>query len=229
MAESRILLVEDDTKISESIVKGLTDVGFAVDVAFDGESALAKAHGNRYDLLLLDLMLPKKDGLSVLRELRSSGEHAKILILSAKRNVDDRVAGLEIGADDYLTKPFVFQELIARCRALLRRDKTKRSASETKLVSGIIELDLVGRVAAVNGKSVELRPKEFCLLEYFIRNQGQILTKDQILAQIWRYNFDPQTNVVDVLVCRLRNKIQDPDAARLIKTIRGMGYVYNSL
>src|SRR5665213_1427818 len=171
MDNSQILLIEDDVKISDFIAKELNAVGFHVDIAHDGVGALDMARAKSYDLMLLDLMIPKKDGLSVLAELRAQGERAKIMILSAKRKVDDRVAGLEVGADDYLTKPFVFTELLARCRALLRRAPDS-SVVETRMVSGPIVLDLLTRDASLNGQKLDLRPKEFALLDFFIKNPG---------------------------------------------------------
>jgi len=229
MPDSRILLIEDDRKISETVARGLTDAGFEVDVVYDGDAALVKARRNKYDLLLLDLMLPKRDGLSVLRELRAQGDNSKVLILSAKHNPADRVVGLNIGADDYLTKPFLFAELEARCKALLRRGTPSRVQNETHLEAGPFRIDLVSRVAFLDGNRIDLRPKEFMLLELCMRRPGEILTKNQILEQIWRYNFDPQTNVVDVLVCRLRTKIQGDSARKTLRTIRGRGYVFEPI
>ena len=217
----RILVVEDDKKIASFVVKGLKQSGFAVDLAADGEEALSLTATTEYDTAIMDIMLPKLDGLSVVQRLRSKGSRLPVLILSAKASVDDRVRGLQAGGDDYLTKPFAFSELLARVQALIRR--ATQTTEPTKLVVGDLALDLLARTATRGAESIELQPREFMLLEYLMRNANRSVTKTMILEHVWDYSFDPQTNVVDVLVHRLRAKI-DPDKTRL-HTVRGVGYV----
>ena len=217
----RILVVEDDKKIASFVVKGLKQSGFAVDHAADGEQGLLLAGTVPYDAAVVDLMLPKLDGLSLLRRLRAEGVRLPIIILSARATVDDRVQGLQAGGDDYLTKPFAFSELLARIQALLRR--ASHSPEPTRLTVGSLTLDLLNREAVRDGRKIELQSREFALLEYLLRNPGRVVTKTMILEHVWDYSFDPQTNVVDVLVHRLRAKV-DPDK-RLIHTMRGVGYV----
>ncbi|MCZ7637185.1 MAG: response regulator transcription factor [Verrucomicrobia bacterium] len=217
----RILVVEDDPKIASFVVNGLRQSGYTVDHCDEGERALAMALGTAYDAAVLDLMLPKLDGLTVIRRLREAGVGTPILVLSAKASVDDRVRGLQAGGDDYLTKPFSFAELLARVQALLRRRSP--TPEPTRLVVGDLELDLVRREARRGGQPVELQAREFALLAYLMRNTRRVVTKTMILEQVWGYSFDPQTNVVDVLVHRLRAKV-DP-AKTLIHTLRGVGYV----
>ena len=217
----RILVVEDDKKIASFVVKGLKQSGFAVDLAADGEEALSLTATTEYDTAIMDIMLPKLDGLSVVQRLRSKGSRLPVLILSAKASVDDRVRGLQAGGDDYLTKPFAFSELLARVQALIRR--ATQTTEPTKLVVGDLALDLLARTATRGPESIELQPREFMLLEYLMRNANRSVTKTMILEHVWDYSFDPQTNVVDVLVHRLRAKI-DPDKTRL-HTVRGVGYV----
>jgi two-component system OmpR family response regulator len=219
----RILVVEDDPKIASFVVNGLRQSGYTVDSCADGERALALAlaSATAYDAAVLDLMLPKLDGLTVIRRLREAGVGTPILVLSAKASVDDRVHGLQAGGDDYLTKPFSFAELLARVQALLRRRSP--APEPTRLVVGDLELDRVRREARRGGQAIELQAREFALLEYLMRNARRVVTKTMILEQVWGYSFDPQTNVVDVLVHRLRAKV-DP-AKTLIHTLRGVGYV----
>jgi len=217
----RILVVEDDKKIASFVVKGLKQSGFAVDHCPDGEDALAYAAATSYDAAVMDIMLPKLDGLSVVQRLRSKGQRLPVLILSAKASVDDRVRGLQAGGDDYLTKPFAFSELLARVQALIRR--ATHSSEPTKLAVGDLTLDLLAREATRGQETIELQPREFMLLEYLMRNANRAVTKTMILEHVWDYSFDPQTNVVDVLVHRLRAKI-DPEKTRL-HTVRGVGYV----
>jgi two-component system OmpR family response regulator len=219
----KMLLIEDDTKISEFVAKGLQQAGFDVDVAHDGETGLELAMKHNYELLILDLMLPRLDGLSLVEKLRAKGVPSKVLILSAKRSVDERVLGLQKGGDDYLTKPFAFSELLARCQALARRASVAAPISHLKFED--ISLDLLTREVYRSSKKIDLQTKEFALLEYFMRSPGIVISKTQILERIWNYNFDPQTNVVDVLVCRLRNKIDKDFPLKVIHTIRGIGYV----
>jgi two-component system, OmpR family, response regulator len=217
----RIMVVEDDKKIASFVVNGLRQSGYAVDHCPDGEDALAMAETTNYDAAVVDLMLPKLDGLSLIQRLRSQGLRVPILILSAKSSVDDRVKGLQAGGDDYLTKPFAFSELLARVQALIRR--ASQSAEPTKLTVGDLTLELLTRQVKRGPETIELQPREFALLEYLMRNAGRTVTKTMVLEHVWDYSFDPQTNVVDVLMHRLRSKV-DPDKTRL-HTIRGVGYV----
>jgi two-component system OmpR family response regulator len=217
----RILVVEDDKKIASFVVNGLKQSGYAVDHAADGEEAQVRAETVEYDALIVDLMLPRLDGLTLIQQLRSAGFRAPVLILSAKASVDDRVRGLQAGGDDYLTKPFAFSELLARIQALIRR--ATQTPEPTRLAVGDLTLDLLSREVKRNGESIELQPREFALLEYFMRHANRPVTKTMILEHIFDYSFDPQTNVVDVLVHRLRSKVDKEHA--MIHTIRGVGYV----
>jgi two-component system OmpR family response regulator len=220
----RILVVEDDEKIGSFVANGLKQHGFAVDLARDGDEALSLALMTNYDAAIVDVMLPQLDGLSLVRRLRAKANLLPVLFLSARGSVDDRISGLAAGGDDYLTKPFAFSELLARVQALIRR--ATRAPEATKLSTRDIELDLVTREVKAGGKVVELQPKEFTLLAFLLRHVGRPVTKTMILEHVWDYNFDPETNVVDVLVHRLRAKI-DPDHTR-IETLRGVGYVLKS-
>jgi two-component system OmpR family response regulator len=219
----RALLVEDDATIAEFVARGLREAGFAVDREADGDAALAAALRQAYDVAIIDLMLPKRDGLSVIEELRRRKVATPVLILSARRSVDDRVRGLQAGGDDYLTKPFAFAELLARVQALLRR--STRAPETTTLTVDDLTLDLLSRRVTRAGQPVDLRPREFSLLEYLMRNAGRVVSKTMILSHVWEYNFDPQTNIVDVLVSRLRDKIDRPFERKLLHTVRGVGYV----
>jgi two-component system OmpR family response regulator len=218
----RVLVVEDDAKIASFVVRGLKQAGYAVDHAPDGETSLGLAECTGYDAAIVDVMLPGLDGLSVVRRLRAARSRMPVLFLSAKSAVGDRVRGLESGADDYLTKPFAFSELLARIQALIRRATNAPDA--TRIVAGDVSLDLVTREVTSAGKAVELQPREFSLLAFLLRHSGHPVSKTKILEQVWDYSFDPQTNVVDVVMHRLRAKI-DPDHAR-IETLRGVGYVF---
>ncbi len=224
--EMRILVVEDDDKIASFVVKGLKQSGFAVDRCGDGEEGLYSARANDYDAIVLDVNLPKLDGVSMLRKLREEKQPTPVIILSARATVDDRIQGLESGADDYLTKPFAFSELLARVQALIRR--STHTTEPTTLTFGDLNLDLIKHEASRAGEKIELQAKEFSLLEYFMRNPGRVLTKTLILERIYDYNFDPQTNVIDVLVHRLRSKVDKMFSEKLIHTIRGVGYVLKS-
>jgi two-component system OmpR family response regulator len=219
----RVLVVEDDKKIAEFVMSGLKQAGFVVDHSPDGEEGLHLALHEAYDAAVIDIMLPGLDGLSLIEEMRRKTINTPVLILSAKRTVDDRVKGLQSGGDDYLTKPFAFSELLARVQALIRR--STGSTGATFLKAGELSIDLLSRRVVREGTEIDLQPKEFSLLEYFMRNSGRVLSKTLILEHIYDYNFDPQTNVVDVLVCRLRNKIDKDFETKLIHTIRGVGYV----
>ena len=219
----RALIVEDDATIANFVARGLREAGFAVDVSADGEEALEHMRQQVYDVAIVDLMLPKRDGLSVIEEMRRNGIGTPVLILSARRTVDDRVKGLQAGGDDYLTKPFAFAELLARVQALVRR--ATRTPEPTTLTVEDLVLDLLSRRVTRGGKPIDLRPREFALLEYLMRNVGRVVSKTMILSHVWEYNFDPQTNIVDVLVSRLREKIDRPFEKKLLHTVRGVGYV----
>ena len=219
----RILIVEDDTKIASFIEKGLEQAGYAVDQVGDGESGLDMAILNPYDAAVVDIMLPKMDGLSLIEEMRRRRIETPVIILSAKRSVDDRIKGLKAGGDDYLTKPFSFSELLVRVQALLRR--ASKSSSPVKFSIGDLHMDLLTRKVHRGGKEIELQPREFSLLEYLLRNKGNVLSKTMIMEHVWDYHFDPQTNVVDVLVSRLRSKIDRGFDVKLLHTLRGVGYV----
>jgi two-component system OmpR family response regulator len=221
VAEMRILVVEDDAKIASFVVNGLKQSGFAVDHSSDGLDGLARAQSLAYDAAVVDVMLPKLDGLTLVQKLRAAGSRTPVLILSAKASVDDRVKGLQAGGDDYLTKPFAFSELLARIQALIRR--ATQAPEPTRLTVGELTLDLLTREARRAGEKIELQPREFALLEYLMRHPNRPVTKTMILEHIFDYSFDPQTNVVDVLVHRLRSKV-DKDRA-MIHTVRGVGYV----
>jgi two-component system OmpR family response regulator len=219
----RALLVEDDAAIAEFVTRGLREAGYAVDHAADGESGLDLAATEPYDVAIVDLMLPKRDGLSLIEALRARRVTTPVLILSARRSVDDRVRGLQTGGDDYLTKPFAFAELLARVQALLRR--ASRAAEPTTMSVDDLAIDLLSRKVTRGGAAIDLRPREFALLEYLMRNAGKVVSKTMILSHVWDYNFDPQTNIVDVLVSRLREKIDRPFEKKLLHTVRGVGYV----
>ena len=219
----RVLIVEDDETIASFVVKGLREAGFAADHARDGQQGLDLAVAQPYDAAVVDLMLPGLDGLGLIRTLRERGIRTPVLILSARRSVDDRVKGLETGGDDYLTKPFAFAELLARVQALIRR--STGTAEPTRLVVGTLELDLLSRQCRRDGKAIELRPREFALLEYLMRHAGRVVSKTMIMAHVYDYRFDPHTNVVDVLVHRLREKVDRDFEPKMIHTVRGMGYV----
>jgi two-component system OmpR family response regulator len=220
----RILVVEDDKKIASFVVNGLKQSGYAVDHAADGEDGLFRARSHAYDAAVVDLMLPRLDGLSLIQQLRAGGWRTPVLILSARASVDDRVKGLQAGGDDYLTKPFAFSELAARVQALIRR--ATQAPEPTRLAVGDLTLDLLTREVRRGDQPIALQPREFALLEYLMRSANRPVTKTMILEHIFDYSFDPQTNVVDVLVHRLRTKIDQGKA--MIHTIRGVGYVLRS-
>jgi two-component system OmpR family response regulator len=219
----RLLIVEDDATIADFVRTGLMEAGFAVDMAADGEAGLELAVTGGYDAAIVDVMLPKVDGLTLIDRMRARGVRTPVLILSARRTVDDRVQGLQAGGDDYLTKPFAFAELLARVQALIRR--ATGATEPTRLTVGDLTLDLLSRQTTRAGRPLDLRPREFSLLEYLMRNPGRVLTKTMILSHVWGYNFNPGTNVVDVLVSRLREKIDRDFEPRLLHTVRGVGYV----
>jgi two-component system, OmpR family, response regulator len=219
----RVLIVEDDETIASFVVKGLREAGFAADHARDGQQGLDLAVAQPYDAAVVDLMLPGLDGLGLIWTLRERGIRTPVLILSARRSVDDRVKGLETGGDDYLTKPFAFAELLARVQALIRR--STGTAEPTRLVVGTLELDLLSRQCRRDGRVIALRPREFALLEYLMRHAGRVVSKTMVMAHVYDYRFDPHTNVVDVLVHRLREKVDRDFEPKMIHTVRGMGYV----
>jgi DNA-binding response OmpR family regulator len=219
----RLLVVEDDAKLAAYIVKGFREAGFAVDHCADGENGLIVATTTDYDAAVIDVMLPRLGGLELVKALRDRRSPMPVLILSAKASVDDRVRGLQTGGDDYLPKPFAFVELLARVQALVRRGS--RETQPNALTAGDLTLDLLSRRVSRGTKAIELHAREFALLEYLMRNAGRVVTKTMILNHIWDYSFDPQTNVVDVLICRLRHKVDKNFQRKLIRTMRGMGYV----
>jgi len=218
----RILIVEDEKKVAGFIKKGLEEETYAVDVAYDGEEGYHLAEMNQYDMIILDLMLPKMDGLEVLSRLRDKKVGTPILLLTAKDEVEDKVEGLNKGADDYLTKPFAFSELLARIRSLLRRGQPE---TQTELKVGDLILNIVSHKVNRSGEEIELTGKEYSLLEYFMRNEGKVLTRTMIAEHVWDYNFDTFTNVIDVYVNHLRKKIDKKYPAKLLHTLRGVGYV----
>jgi two-component system OmpR family response regulator len=219
----RVLVIEDDPDVGAYLVKALRETGAVVDRAADGKEGLFLAAGEAYDVLVVDRMLPGLDGLSILRTLRASGNAVPALVLSALGDVEDRVAGLRAGGDDYLVKPFAFAELHARIEALLRRARPEAAA--TTLRVGDLEMDLLAREVTRGGRRIELQPREFRLLEYLMRHAGQVVSRTMLLENVWDYHFDPQTNVVDVHVSRLRRKIEPAGDAPLLHTVRGAGYV----
>ena len=219
----RILLVEDDVKIASFIVKGLKAAGYAVDHTLDGEEGLHLALTQPYDTAIVDIMLPKLDGLSLIERMRKGKILTPVIILSAKGSLDDRVKGLQTGGDDYLTKPFAFSELLARVQALIRR--ATGLAEPTRLSLGDLSMNLLTREVTRGRKKIELQPIEFSLLEYLLRSAGRVVSKTMIMEHVWDYNFDPQTNVVEARICRLRDKIDREFDRKLIHTVRGVGYV----
>ena len=219
----RILLVEDDHKIASFIVKGLKAEGFAVDHAADGEDGLHMAVTAPYDAAVVDIMLPKIDGLTLVERMRQDKLKTPVIILSAKGSVEDRVKGLQAGGDDYLTKPFAFSELLARIQALIRRSSDQ--TEPTRLVVGEIAMDLITREVVRAGKKIDLQPLEFSLLEYLMRNAGRVVSKTMIMEHVWDYYFDPLTNVVESRIYKLREKIDKNFPTKMIHTVRGVGYV----
>lgn len=219
----RLLLIEDDVKIASFIIKGLKAEGFAVDHASDGEDGLHLALTEPYDLAIIDIMLPQMDGFAIIAALRREKIHLPVIILSARGATEDKVKGLQLGSDDYLTKPFAFSELLARVQALLRR--SSGVAEPTKLEMGDLSMNLITREVVRRGRRIDLQPLEFSLLEYLLRNAGKVVSKTMIMEHVWDYHFDPQTNVVESRIYHLREKIDKGFETKLIHTVRGVGYV----
>lgn len=217
-----ILVIEDDIEAASYMIKGLTESGHLIDHSADGKTGLGQALTADYELMIIDRMLPKRDGLSIIRALRAANIDTPVLILSALGEVDDRVEGLRAGGDDYLTKPFAFSELLARIEALSRRKQPQQISNKLKLAD--LEIDLRKHKVTRAGKNIALQPREFRLLEYLMRHAGQVLSRTMLLEQVWDYNFDPQTNVIDVHISRLRTKIDKDFAPPLLHTVRGAGY-----
>jgi two-component system OmpR family response regulator len=218
----RILVIEDDAVAANYLVKGLNECGHVVDHASDGERGLEMARSSEYDVLVIDRMLPRRDGLKVIEELRSEDDRTPVLVLSALGEVDQRVEGLKAGGDDYLTKPYAFAELLARVDALARRRNPE--TVQTKLVVGDLEMDLLARTVSRAGQAISLQPREFRLLEFLMKHAGQVVTRTMLLEKVWDYHFDPQTNVIDVHISRLRSKIDKDFDRPLLHTVRGAGY-----
>jgi two-component system OmpR family response regulator len=219
----RVLMIEDDQIIADFVSRGLRDAGFGVDHVSDGDSGLQCALSNEYDLAVIDLMLPKLDGITVIERIRARHIVMPIVILSARRSVDDRIRGLQRGGDDYLTKPFSFSELLARIQAVLRR--THHGMESSQLDIDDLSLDLLARTVMRDGRKIDLQPKEFALLEYLVRNAGHVVSKTMIMERVWDYHFDPGTNVVEARISKLREKIDKNSLRPLIETVRGLGYV----
>jgi two-component system OmpR family response regulator len=219
----RILLIEDDLKLASFILKGFKEAGFAVDHCVDGEDGLHMASSEPYDAAIVDIMLPKLDGFALIDELRRRKITTPVIILSAKRSVEDRIKGLQTGSDDYLVKPFSFAELLARVQALIRR--ASGATEPSTLVVGDLSMDLLTRKVMRGDKKIYLPPLEFSLLEYLMRNAGNVVSKTMIMEHVWDYNFDPQTNVVEVRICKLRDKIDNDFEKKMIHTVYGAGYV----
>jgi len=217
-----ILLIEDDREAASYVIKGLTESGHLVNHAADGKEGLGQALTGEYDIMIIDRMLPERDGLSIVAALRAANITTPVLILSALGEVDDRVEGLRVGGDDYLTKPYAFSELLARVEALTRRSHPEQSNNKLNLAD--LEMDLLKHKVTRAGKNINLQPREFRLLEYLMRHAGQVVSRTMLLEQVWEYNFDPQTNVIDVHISRLRNKIDKGFDKALLHTIRGAGY-----
>ncbi len=218
----RVLLVEDDKKIASFVAEGLRRAGFAVDAVDNGEDGLSMARVNAYDTMVVDILLPGMDGIAMIEQLRGRGNSAPVLILSALQSVDDKVRGFRSGGDDYLTKPFSFSELLVRLEALMRR--AGRAAAAMRLGVGDLTMDLLTREVSRAGRGLDLQPKEFALLEYLMRNSPHVVSKTMILEHVWDYHFDPQSGVVDVLIHRLRRKVDQDFEPKLLQTVRGVGY-----
>jgi two-component system OmpR family response regulator len=221
-----VLLVEDDKEVSEFICNGLRENGYLVDHVADGDMGLRRAKQGQFDAMIIDRMLPRRDGLSIIQSLRAADIQAPVLVLSALGEVDDRVKGLKVGADDYLVKPFAMEELLARIEVLIRRGE--QGNSETRLTVGDLEMDLLAHKVTRAGQVFNLQPREYRLLEYLMKHAGQVVTRTMLLENVWDYHFDPQTNVFDVHISRLRQKIDKGFDTQLLNTVRGTGYVLNA-
>lgn len=217
----RILVIEDEKKVASFIRQGLEEERYVVETALDGNTGLELAINNPFDAILLDVMLPGKDGFTILKEVRGAGVTTPILMLTARSSTEDRIQGLDLGADDYLPKPFSFEELAARLRSILRRSSPEKT---TKLTCGDLTLDTVSHLAFRFGKEIELTTKEYALLEYLMRNKNRILSRSTITQHVWKHNFDPESNIIDVYIKRLRSKIESDTSKQLIQSIRGVGY-----
>ena len=218
-----LLLIEDDEKIASLVTRGMKEAGYRIDHAADGRTGLAMALDGSFDAAIIDIMLPQLDGWSIIETMRDRRIAMPVIILSAKRSIDDRVKGLRLGSDDYLTKPFSFSELLARVQALLRR--ASGSAEATSITLHDLSIDLLARTVTRAGRKIDLQPKEFSLLEYLMRNAGRVVSRTMIMERVWDYSFDPQTNIVDARICRLRDKVDKGFDTQLIHTVRGLGYV----
>lgn len=219
----RLLLIEDDMKIASFVLKGMKEAGFAIDHAADGEDGFHLAVTEPYDAIIIDLMLPKISGLKIIESMRGQNIHTPVIILSAKRTLDDRIRGLQTGGDDYLTKPFAFTELLVRVQALIRR--SGRISEPTFFKADDLSMNLITHEVSRGGKTVNLQPREYALLEYLMRNKGRVVSKTMIMEHVWDYSFDPKTNVVEARVCKLRDKIDKGFGKKLIHTVFGVGYV----
>lgn len=221
----KILIIEDDKQVSDYVTKGMKEAGHTIDSSADGKDGLFLATTESYDVIILDRMLPSLDGLTILKTIRGSGNNTPVLILSALGDVDNKVKGLRAGGDDYLVKPFAFAELLARIEVLRRRKTLQSTDNNTTSLSAVnIEVDLLSRKVKQNNKKIDLQGREFKLLEYLLRHKGQVVTRTMLLEAVWDYNFDPQTNIIDVHISRLRKKIGD-EGGNIIKTVRGAGYI----
>jgi two-component system OmpR family response regulator len=225
----RLLIVEDEPEVLSYIVKGMKEAGHTVDTAINGKDGLFLATTEQYDLLIIDRMMPELDGLTVIKTLRGAGNNTPVLILSALGEVDDRVKGLRSGGDDYLVKPFAFAELLARSEILARRAHNGTTSGETSLFSGDLTLNLLSRKVTRGQQEIELQTREFKLLEYLLRHKGQVVTRTMLLEHVWDYHFDPQTNLIDVHISRLRRKIDEYANTSLIQTVRGAGYIIKDI
>ena len=221
----RLLVIEDDMEVQSYISKGMKEAGHVADTADNGKDGLFLATTEEYDALIVDRMLPELDGLTLIKTIRGAGNKTPVIILSALGEVDDRVKGLRSGGDDYLTKPFAFAELLARIEILGRRNNNTQQNDNTKLTAGDLELDLLSRKVIRDGKTIDLQSREFQLLEYMLQNKGQVITRTMLLEHVWDYHFDPQTNVIDVHISRLRGKVDKGFEKQIIRTVRGAGYI----
>lgn len=221
----KLLLIEDNKEVSTYIAKGMKESGHVVDCADNGKDGLFLATTEKYDAMIVDRMLPELDGLTIIKTLRGSGNNTPAIILSALGEVDDRVKGLRSGGDDYLAKPFAFTELLARTEILARRADQHKGVVTTKIIAADLEMDLLSRKVRRQGKEIDLQTREFSLLEYMLRNKGQVVTRTMLLENVWDYHFDPQTNVIDVHISRLRSKIDKDFDKPIIRTVRGAGYI----